>query len=346
MKKLGNTKKGYEVYRSEFANNQHMVATGESGTGKSTTMALNVLENAKVGERTIVINWRNCFNPQMLMPEIYEEYRKYAKRIDVAKGMELNLFERMRDSNGNLETAKNVIERVTTMLKIAVDLSPTQESTVYEAVEDTYCRGLYEEDGIQIIVDWLQQQDKAVASNAAAKLRCICGNNLFRAGDFLDDHPIIELDLNGLEYDVQLKVVKFLMDYLLRMANKGLFLEDGLNVFLDEAQNMDFCEGSTLFSMINEGRKLNLRLMLAAPSIISSAKKGMSVVTQCGTQLYFAPLRKERRMIAEMIDPQKTDKYVFALSRLDKGEFIACGRFNVNDKEVLGPIPLSTDISI
>ena len=129
----------------------------------------------------------------------------------------------------------------------------------------------------------------------------------------------------------------------MRLANIGYFLRIPLNIFLDEAQNFDFSEGSTLWTILNESRKLNLRMLLSAPSVVSTMHKDMNVITQCGTQLYFSPLNSERDKIAEMIDPSDTERQMFALSRLNKVECIACGNFIINEKEVSSPIMLQAE---
>lgn len=345
-KKLGITKRGNEVFISDNSINLHLFATGKSGTGKTFRILNLITRLAKGGEVTIVINWRNNLNRRTLDPAICEEYEKLVTVIDVGKdGIDLPLFTPIINGNGEKEGGLAVVQRITSILKNATGLSRTQEDITMRAVKDIYRLNLYEQEGLCAVTKWLRTQDKAVADNAAAKLRCLCDMNLFFDGDFWeDDCPIYEFDLNGLEYDDQLVVVKFLLDYFLRLANKGCFLQKGLNIFLDEAQNFDYSDGSTLFTIINESRKLNLRMMLATPSITTSVKKGMEILTQCGTQLYFEPLNSERKKVAQLINPKDVERQIFALTRLEKGECIACGNFMINGKEVACPIELQPDV--
>ena len=279
---------------------------------------------------------------ELIMLPLREKYKKYAKVIDVAQsGIPLPLFTRETDSSGEQESVENMVRRITSLLKVACNLTPAQEAQVHLAVQSIQKLGLYAEDGIAVVNEWLYRQEKAVAANAAAKLGCICDNNLFVNGDFWEeDVRIYEFDLNGLEYDDQLMIVRFLVDYLLRLANKGKFIQSGLNLFVDECQNLDFNEGSSMFTILNETRRLNVHAMLAAPTILS--KKGMDVMRQCGLCMYFTPFDNERKKVAEYISPLHSEEWLFIVSKLEKGEFIACGYFSVSDKDTARPVRLKT----
>lgn len=350
MDRIIGVNKSGEIVRVNTAQtkNLHEFVSGKSGCGKTTVILGQIIAAAEAGETTVVVNWRNCINRSMIMPELKDCYNKFVKVIDAAKdGIPLPLFKKIKDSSGREETDANVAHRVTSLLKIAGKLTPTQEGQVCEAVKYMQRQGLYENEGIAVLGDWLNNQKRAVAKNAASKLRSIVDGNIFVNGDFWEDGvKIYEFDLNGLEYDDQLVISRFLMDYFLRLANTGKFCREGLNIFLDECQNMDFEKGSTMYTLINESRRLNIRAFLAAPSIISSSRNGMEVLSQCGVCLYFETLEKDRRKVAGLIDPLEEDSWVFALSRLKKGRFVARGSFKVNGKAVDHPIQLSTYLPI
>jgi hypothetical protein len=344
---LGINKAGQTV-SVDIANisNGHRAAIGKSGVGKTTAILSGIIDDAKDGEVTVAINWHNCVNRNMIMPELKETYERYCKVIDVAReGIQLPLFEKGTDSSGREESDYNIVQRVTSLLKVATNLSPTQEGEVYKAVKTVQNEDLYRGEGLVSIYDWLLSQDKAVATNAAAKLRPLCGNHILVNGNFWEEGvKIYEFDLNGLQYDEQLVVVRFLLDYFLRLANSGRFLRTGLNLFLDECQNLEFGAGSTMYTLINESRRLNVRLRLAAPTIISSKKKEFEIITQCGVCLYFQPIDKDRRKTAEFISPKDSDSWAFLLSRLQKGQFVATGNFIVDGKPIARPIQLRTYI--
>ena len=337
---IGLKQDGSLVSSSSDSINRHCFALGKSGCGKSTNLLTQVVEIAEQGEPVIVINWRNSANHELLMPELRKRYERLVKVIDVGKnGIGLPLFTPQKDDAGEDEPPQNLVRRITALLKVSCNLTPTQERYTYQAVQTVYEQELYPREGIAAVSHFLKVQDRAVASNAAAKIGCICDRNLIRTGDFWENQTrIYEFDLNSLEYDDQLPVCRFLTDYILRLAGRGAFMKKGLTLFVDECQNLDFSEGSTMFAMLNETRKLNIHVLLAAPSILS--KSGMDVIRQCGFGLYFEPLENERKKVAESIDALHLEKWIFLLSRLKRGDFIACGNFAVGNEQVPGPIQL------
>lgn len=338
--KIGTSNKGQVIMRSKNVNNCHIFASGKSGCGKTHALLHYILQEASQENVSIVFNWHNCLNLETLSPDIKDEYKKYVTVIDVSQdGIMLPLFTPQLIANNKVESSEAVIQRVTSMLTIAGKLTPTQSGMVYEAAKDIIENNYYKESGIAVLGDWLSSQERAVAHNAAGKLRGICGNNVFRSGDFWDSTSrIYEFDLNGLEPDTQLLVMRFLLEYFARLANKGKFLKAGVNLFIDEVQNFEFTAESTLTMLINEGRKLNIRLLMACPSFLNSAKKGMEILTQCGTCLYFEPLETDRSKIAKFIDYSDAKMWTYALTRLKHGEYIATGCFAVGDKERKGAI--------
>ena len=281
------------------------------------------------------------------MPELAHEYEKYAKKVNVAKdGIGLPLFDRLTTNSGSLEEPTTMFQRLSAMFRVAVNLTGPQERMLNSAIKDVYDKKLYQKEGVKVISEWLTTQKKTQALNAASKIAPLCDGNIFRQGNFMNDsHRIVELDFNDLEYDVQDAAVRFVLDYLLRIANKGAFLESGINLFLDEAQNLEYKPGTTMYTLLNESRRLNLRLMLAFPSLFTGAKPGMDIITQCGTVFFFKPLERDVRKVAEIIEKgRNVDSWVFSLSRLQRGECIATGIFEVDGKIRTTPVLIKNQI--
>lgn len=147
-------------------------------------------------------------------------------------------------------------------------------------------------------------------------------------GEFLPGGKIYEIDLLGLQYDEQAVVVEFLLNFLLRCAYQGAFVKNRLTIFVDESQNLNFKPKSTMNILLNESRKLGISMVLAAPKIPVEVR-GMSVVEQCGTRLYFTQEAREGEKLAKIIAPTKSKEYCKLLSNLRVGECLACGEFQV-----------------
>lgn len=341
---VGINKNGEAVTISPSVNNSNMIVTGMSGVGKTSFCITQCIMAAENGEKCIVFNWKNSVNKTTMFPPLMERYKKYTTVVNVAnEGIKLPLF---RPYDGIAESNAVIAQRVSSLLKRAANLSPTQESYVYKAALDIMEKELYPSEGIACFDDWLLSMDRATAYNAAAKLRGFFATNTFRDGNFLDeDFQIIEFDLNGLEYEAQTLVVNFMTDYLYRLSHKGRFMQKSIKIFIDEAQNLDFKDSSVMYFLMNESRKLNFQALLAFPSLFAGDKKGMEVVTQAGTCVYFQPASSDRAAVAKLIDPINPESYLHSLAHLGKGEFIAKGIFCVGDKLVEKGIKLNTYIT-
>lgn len=335
---IGEDKKGKSVYLNDDARNQHICVLGASGTGKSTTAMSLLLQKYFMNETVITLNWRRCLAVESIMPELCVPYLDNRVSINVAKGkLMLPLCDRLKNLDGEEESETSVKHRLSSMLTVAGGLTPTQSAVVSRAVDVIYAERLFQKEGIRSIKDYLEAQGYKTALNAAGRLRALCDENYVVDGNLLKDQDkkILEIDLNGIQYDDQIIIAKFFLDYLLRRANQGDFVNNEITVFIDECQNLDFSPGSTMATLLNESRKLGVSLILAAPQIISGTR-GMSVVQQCGTVLYFSPEPGDRKQIARQINPQKDEEYVFHLSRLGIGEYFACGSFVEGNGKCLG----------
>lgn len=344
---LGKNGEGTLCVVSEEAPNKSLSVCGMSGVGKSTFVFSSAIETAKQGGRTLIFNWHNTVNRKMIMPELRNEYEKYVKVIDVEKeGIAIPLFQQLKNSNGSLESEESVVERVCSLCEDSTDLTKPQTMRVYNAVKDIKQKSLFEDEGIAVIFEWLRCQKKTVADNAAAKMRKLCAHNVFRDGNIFDtDAKIIELDLNALSYDTQLQVVKFMLSYLVQLGSKEFFFEDEMNVIVDEAQNLDYEDGTAIRLLLDEGRKLKLNMLIVFPSLYAGKKKDMTVAIRGATRIFFRPLENEMRAAAECLSTEDADSLVFSLSRLKRGEYIASGEFEIGGVYSCKPVKLTTFIN-
>lgn len=342
---LGVNKRGELIERSSKVPNGHICITGKSGTGKSSAMMSMLIQSHRAGDNVIVINMHRCFDIECMMPQFHDYYSSNSMKIDVARDhLKLPLFTVGTDINGEEELVESVIGRVNNLLKKAGKLTGAQSAVVKRAVKDVFSQNLYHDEGICSIMRYLEAQDYKTAHNAAGKISSICDTNCFVDGNFLDeiDGNIVELDLNGLQYDDQVIVADAIIDTLLRFANLGRFTEDNLTLVIDECQNFDFSSGSTMFSLINESRKLGINVILATPRLLTSGKQDMRVIQQCGTLMFFQPIPEDRRKLGKQINPGNPDSAVFNLSELKVGQCMLSGMYCNNGSDAKKPLVVNT----
>ena len=323
--------------------NLHILAIGNSGSGKTTALMNALLQGACQGRKAIVINWRGSAAVGMLNPSQEASFRRLARHIDVEQdGIPLPLFTRQKLPNGELESENRMTGRIVSLLSKSCKLTATEEQCLSAAVETVVKDGSYGTEGIAALEKALSEQESSRRHAVMRKLKFLIKSNLLREGNFFDDDlPLIDLDLNGLEYEQQDQVVILMLDYLLRSGQNGKFIKNGVTIFLNEAQNLDYSKGTALYHLINESRKQNVQLMTAATSMFGSDNRSMKIVQQCATKLFFLPQESECVRIAEMIDKQKSRYWQTQLSRLEKGQFIAVGSFKLSNRDIRRPLLLT-----
>lgn len=340
--RLGTTKKGKDLFLADNLINSTVAVIGSSGGGKTSVLNYLAIQKCQAGEDIIIFDVHNVWDVSKLPQKMKDFYDEHCVIIDIQKdGIKLPLMEKLVDSDENDESRETIEHRVVSLLKNAGGLSSAETSEVATAVTTIVDRNMFQNQGISVLKEFLTMGKRASANHAAGKLRAILEGNIIKVGDFIieDENPhIYVIDANGLEYDDQIVVSRFLQDFLLRSAMKKRFLKRGLTLFIDECQNYGFKQKDPLFTLLNEGRKHRISLVLATQSYTMVGKKEMAVILQAGTTLYFLPRTDERRAIARVIEPSEFSKWLFTLSKMQRGEFIACGKFETEDgKKVIRP---------
>lgn len=340
--RLGTTKKGMDLYISDNIINSTVSVIGSSGGGKTSALNYLAIQKCQAGEDILIFDVHNVWDVSKLPKEMKIFYEEHVVNIDVQKdGIALPLMDKLADSEGNHETRVAVEHRVVSLLKNAGGLSPAETSETATAIKTIIDRNMFQTKGIIALKEFLDVDKRASANHAAGKLRALLEGNVIKSGNFIvkDGQPhIYVIDMNGLEYDDQIVISRFLQDFFLRMAMKKCFLKRGLTLFIDECQNYGFKQKDPLFTLLNEGRKHRISLVLATQSYTMVGKKEMAVILQAGTTLYFMPRTDERKAIAKVISPSESSKWLFTIDQMQRGEFIACGKFETADgKKVIRP---------
>lgn len=341
---IGTMRNGIKIELGEDALNGHIIATGKSGSGKTTALLATMLQEVARGRNAVVINWKNSMNHELIHPELRQSYEKYTTVLDIMRdGLQLPIFDLENDCYSRTESPQALAHRVTSMLKNSCGLTPSQEAETDKAVASVLEEGSYRTEGIRAVSRCLKEQRNSMALRAASKLRKLCDCNFIRDGRFWDlESKIYEIDLNPLEEEDQMAIILFLLDYIYRRTHKGDMMENGFIVLIDECQNLSFSKGSPMFYMLNEARKMKLSLYLASPSIGYFGRGGLNVILQCGCQLFFSPGENDRGKIAEIIGFGKKQKWERQLLQLRRGEFIGRGNFSLNDRRIAVPLHLRT----
>lgn len=339
-----------EIVESGTDVNGHVVAIGVSGTGKSSALFSMILQRAREGKRSVVINWHNSAALSSMPPCLAEIYVKNRIVLDAANGIPVPLFETFCNEYGVEEPPEMLVSRVCSVLGMAVKLPPTQYNVLHSAVEDLVQNqqykpgcGTYAALGIQAVKEKMEKVRGAASRAALAKLRDLFDLNLLVDGKLEFKKPILEIDMNRLERRVQKILLNMLLEFLFLKAGQGVFKEDGIAVFIDEAHNLDYGKDDVIRNMLYESRKLGVELYLATPEL-PGHRDGISSILQAGTRLYFRQEDTKVRDVAKLIQYSRMEHWQIKLSELDRGEFVACGGYKKDGITYAEPIILSTYI--
>lgn len=303
--------------------NPHTLVTGITGSGKSVFCQAQIIQRAEKGQRVIAFNYHGVLNREQMLPDIRKQYEKLCHVIHVADGIPLPLFTPFVNSYGKEESMEATVHRVSSLLSVAGSLTEPQTRELSQAVKHVMKKGTFQTEGIKAIAKKLEQIGSPLAFRILGNLRALFEMNAVIDGDLLrEDAPIIELDFDGIEYDDQEIIIRLVCDYYLRLAMTMRYAESGITLFIDEIQNFDFGANSTLRSLINEGRKIGVTLLIATPSLFNSGKASMRILNQVGTRIVFKPLDNELRQVADALDNRRRAFLMCELPDLKRGQFI------------------------
>lgn len=111
-------------------------------------------------------------------------------------------------------------------------------------------------------------------------------------------------------------------------------------VLLDEFQNISVLPGSTVSSILREGRKFGISAYLSTQFLGNFDKEAVDTLMQAGNILFFRPTEKETKQIADLIDSNQIANWRKLLGNLQIGEGVIKGRYQINNssKEIENPI--------
>lgn len=99
---------------------------------------------------------------------------------------------------------------------------------------------------------------------------------------------------------------------------------------LDELQFLSMKSGGAFLSMLREGRKYGIELMIGTQFIDSFRKDIIESLLQAGNILIFRPTAQDMRFSANVIDDQNVKKWREILGNLRVGEAVLKGNYTLN----------------
>lgn len=333
-----------KVFLDTSTDNNHMGVWGGTGTGKTTWIETVLLQLANYFTQMHILRfaWHGCTQRNQRVPIISEELDRNTFTVFPDEDLPLKLFDSVRRDSLNRNNQEIEIGRITEILASAAKLPPTQRTATLASVKETYITGAYERYGLKTVGDNLLDLG-AAGRHAYTKLYSVFEGANIRYGEIEFNKPVCELDIDKFDDVAQRVIVNLVTSYYYDRAKRDRYINDGLALVIDEAQNADLRRGQIISQMLMESRKKNVRMILATPQPFAHSRE-FEAIQQCGTKIFFKPAGYERKL-AKIIDPRHEEEMVLVLKHLNRGEFVAVGRFVTEDRiKINQPIKLRTFI--
>lgn len=291
--------------------NPHVLILGESGFGKTYTIASLSAELAQENVVSVVFDYGQGFTPATLP----KEYLAATNPLELHAGREGVDINPLQIFPSDLHGPVNVAQRVAdTFARVYKRMGVQQHAVIRQAVVDVMADA-----GITLEAPDSWTSDLPAFANVQAKLHSYASNllhpqsrfaasaashistvfvfNTFRQNgeklswpDLLDsENRAIIIQLKGLEHSLERAVTEFLLWNLIGFIEA---LGPGplrCFVILDEAHKLAFDPGSPVEKLLREGRKFGLGLILASQqpedfSPVAFANTATKIVFQVGDE--------------------------------------------------------------
>jgi DNA phosphorothioation-dependent restriction protein DptH len=291
--------------------NPHVLILGESGFGKTYTIASLSAELAQENVISVVFDYGQGFSPATLP----KEYVAATNPLELHAGRDGVDINPLQIFPSDLHGPVNVAQRVAdTFARVYKRMGVQQHAVIRQAVvdvmadagitldaPDSWASDLPLFENLQAKLqsyasDFLNPQSRFAAS-AASHISTVFVFNTFRRNgeklawrDLLNsDKRAIIIQLKGLEHSLERAVTEFLLWNLIGFIEA---LGPGplrCFVILDEAHKLSFNPGSPVEKLLREGRKFGLGLILASQqpedfSPVAFANTATKIVFQVGDE--------------------------------------------------------------
>ena len=307
--------------------NKHICLLGVSGGGKTVEEQRLSCEVALNGGTAVLFNLHGAFKEDQLLPyykRVIDSYRRdiYAHR----DGVRCSLFTPIKYPDGTMESPEEAAITLSGSISRILKLGDKQMLTLKDAAETVVENGTYKQIGIRALGDALDSMNTKESKTLKQRLGLVLTRNLIREGQLIEKGKINIVHLDNLPVQIQELMVEVLTSYICGLGFADTFKQDPIYLILDEIQNMSGSKSSPIATLLSEGRKMGINLVLATQMLEHGANNVMQQrLLQCGVMMYFKPPANRALATAKLIDPNTADKWVDKLNSLKPGEFIVCG---------------------
>lgn len=328
-------------YISDHAPNASICLTGISGSGKTVRMQKIELNCAKRGQTVLVIDTNRTHTVEQIFLPLRQEYEYYANRINaVCDGIDFRFLPPITGKCGNTENfvplVNTAVNALTAGQKFGVKQIGILRAAVIQAMQN---RDRFGTD-VEAVAYFLLKSKSG--SEVYQKLWTILNCGVLRPSNKRIEYGKINiLDLSELDLITKNTLVEIVLSEIWRKATFYNGQGGGnLILSLDEFQSLSWKPEAVMRSILREGRKFGIQVIMATQSLAVFPCDVAAILNQTATHLLFKPAASDLYKIAKAVLMNNVQKGIEELSNLRVGESLAVGEFTVGGCEIRHPLRL------
>lgn len=345
---LGNIEK-YVCQTSSSAPNGSVCITGISGSGKSTKANRIELEEAKAGHTVIVLDYSRNHQKESILPALQEEYDSYVNRIYAKDGLGMPILTPVVGENGQSESYVGFVgENVrifSSLLKLGTRQQGVFRQIFIEAAKiKAEYSGISETEAFKLA---LGKISSPMADEICQKLWTVLESGALCNGKSrIERKKINIIDLSDMGVSAGVLLAQFILDFIWRVSYYGGIEKQygDVLIVLDEFQHCSIKRGFPIHTILSEGRKFGLKMLLVTQTLGIFSVEERALLSQTATNLYFRPEVQSLAATAKIIDSENPAYWKKKLQSLSKGSCVAFGMLEVNGRKVERPLVLTENI--
>ncbi len=331
-------RKVYWEFGNDQLENRHLLIFGKSGVGKTYAIQTIIMELAKQGQHSAIVDYTSGFLANHL-EEDFKEVVQPKGHIVKKTPLPINPFRRQQtviEDFIDTEDAYSVAGRITSVFtSVYSSFGEQQKALLHKVIEqgiETYSDGY----DFGTLLEDLESEDNTNATTVANKLTPLGRANLFQgqsenSWQKIYSDPVSNvniLQLAGLSRDLAKMATEFILWDLYDFANNQGNKEKPLPMVLDEIQNLDHRLDSPLAKFLTEGRKFGLAAILATQTLSNLSQEAQSRLFMASHKLFFRPADTELKEYATILSNATSENvniWKDKLVALNKGECYSLG---------------------
>lgn len=341
--------------------NGHILVLGKSGYGKSYFCIHQLEEFIEQGKNALIIDYSFSYSKEQLEAHHFsapvEEYNPHTERVCIP----------VQAAESKL-AAKKIASAISSALNIR---SSYQKMSLQRCCEEL----IQKQNGFTFhtLMGILEQkaQEEAARKNRDAKTyfeklmnRLDTLRDLDKFYIYMEKEDVQKavgislLQLSSLPEEVRKSAVSICLELLWDDTRSCRGKPRYDIILLDEFHWLRMPEGGAFESLLREGRKFGIRLLLSTQYICGYSVKERATLKQAGTMLFFHPADEDRKWIGEQLTlawpddcfsriPSKANPkdWNSLLQSLKKGQAILYGSYYINDNQKVCTRPLIVRIA-